>query len=54
MLEGQNGEFTPMNYLTKGDRFEAIHSAMASMALADQDTEWVQVQSITITRVDEK
>ena len=53
MLKGRNGDFTHMNYLTKGDRFEAVHSVMAAIQWCGEDSDWVTIEQITITAVKE-
>jgi hypothetical protein len=52
LLQGSNGELTTMKWLAKGDRFEAIHSAMSAISQPD-DLPWVKVMSVNIARVGE-
>jgi hypothetical protein len=51
ILQNLNGEVNEMNYLTAGDKFEAIHSTMA--AIAHPDDKWVKTLGIRIDKVEE-
>jgi hypothetical protein len=52
ILQGSNGELTEMRWLSTGDRFEAIHSAMSAISQPD-DVPWVKIRAINIEKIED-